>query len=113
MTWAGVGDLNSGLFVPKPSRGTHCQRCGMLVLGTIVRRCPLASAASDGRRYSLGYSVPRCLLLGHHQFLVGSAIGSNTLSKSARSGPPKVEHVRELRQRVPFDTRRTVLNVAG
>ena len=54
-----------GLFVPKPSRGGRCQRCRMPELGTIVRRCPLASAAGNGRRYSLGYSVPRWLLLDH------------------------------------------------
>jgi len=54
-----------GLFVPKPSCSVRCQRCGMPELGTIVRRCPLASAAGDGRRYSLGYSVPRWLLLDH------------------------------------------------
>jgi hypothetical protein len=49
---------DAGLFVPKPSRGAHCQRWGMPDLGTIVRRCPLVFAAGDGRRYSLGYSVP-------------------------------------------------------
>ena len=55
----------TGLFVPKPDRSVHCQRCGMPKLGTIVRPCPLASATGDGRRYSLGYSVPRRLLLDH------------------------------------------------
>lgn len=54
-----------GLFVPKPSRSVRRQRCRMTELGTTVRGCPLASVAGDGRRYSLGYSVPRWLLLDH------------------------------------------------
>jgi len=36
-----------GLFVPKPSTGAGCQRCGMSDLGSTVRRCPLASTALD------------------------------------------------------------------
>ena len=47
-----------GLFVPKPSRGAGCQRCGMPDLGTTVRRRPLASTAGGGDCYSLGYSAP-------------------------------------------------------
>jgi hypothetical protein len=49
----------AGLFVPKPSRGAGCQGCGLPGLGSIVRRCPLASAAVGGDCYSLGYSVAR------------------------------------------------------
>ena len=44
-------------FVPKPTSDVDCQGCGMPDLGSIVHRCPLASAADGGDRYSLGYSV--------------------------------------------------------
>jgi hypothetical protein len=40
-------------------RGADCLRCGLLDLGTTVRRCPLASIDVGDDCYSLGYSVAR------------------------------------------------------
>ena len=54
-----------GLFVPKPSRRINCQRRIMPDLGTIVRQRLLASTAGTGDCYSLGYSAPGRLRLGH------------------------------------------------
>jgi len=47
-----------GLFVPKPSHGADCQRCGVPGLGTIVRQRPLASTSVCGDCYSLSYLAP-------------------------------------------------------
>jgi hypothetical protein len=64
-----------GLFVPKPSHRTDCQRCGISDLGSAVRRRPLASTAVGGDCYSVGYSLlgsrPDGPLLVRHCHFVG------------------------------------------
>ena len=40
-----------GLFVPKPTRDVDCQGGALPDLGSIVRRCPLPSAAVGGDCY--------------------------------------------------------------
>jgi len=50
--------LTGGLFVPKPSRGASCQRCGLPDLRTTVRQRPLASTAGGGDCYSLSCPAP-------------------------------------------------------
>jgi integrase len=60
-----VTDAESILFVPKPTRRVDCQRQDAPDLGTTVRQRPLASAAGGGDCYSLGYSAPGRLRLGH------------------------------------------------
>src|SRR5450755_630588 len=44
-----------GLLLPRPSTDTGCHQLGPRDLASVAHQCPLASIASDGGSYSLGY----------------------------------------------------------
>jgi len=75
-----VHQAGISLFVPKPSRGADCQRCGTSDLGSIVRQRPLACSASD--------SFPlRSAAEGRFTQGVGLRVPRSEVVRGARGGP--------------------------
>ncbi len=75
----------AGLFVPKPSTDTTCQRRSTFGLEQIVRGCPLASTAGGGDCHSVRHLVAREPVV--------SDCRPHTLSKSVRSSSAEVRDV--------------------